>query len=271
MRTVRRDPQRWCVALAALNAVAWLSSAAAQSSDHYVRPLSDADRAAAFPDLGDMNAHDMMGENPFNTFVLFDQLETQDAERGSQPGWNARAWAGRDLSKLWIRSEGSRVSGRTEHAELELLWGRRFARWWDWVAGARTDLRPGPAQNWAAFGVQGLAPYRFELEATAYVGDGGRSAARFETEYELLVTNRLILQPRIEMNWYSSDDPARGIGSGLAGVDAGLRLRYEIRREIAPYVGIVQERKFGATAELARNRGEETRDTRFVAGIRFWF
>lgn len=163
------------------------------------------------------------------------------------------------------------MSGRTESAELEVLWGKSFARWWDFVAGARQDFRPSPDQSWAAFGVQGLAPYRFELEATAYVGEAGRTAARLEAEYELLITNRWILQPRVELNWYGDDDPVRGVGSGLADGELGLRLRYEFRREVAPYVGLVQERNFGGTADLARAAGRDPKDTRLVAGVRLWF
>jgi copper resistance protein B len=143
------------------------------------------------------------------------------------------------------------------------------ARWWDVVAGARADFEPGATRSWAALGVQGLAPYRFEVAATAYVGDGGKSAARFEGEYELLITPRLILQPRVELNWYGQSDAARGIGPGLSTAEAALRLRYELRREIAPYVGLVRERRFGASADLARAAAAD--DTRFVAGVRLRF
>jgi copper resistance protein B len=252
-------------------AIGWIPAAVGQSAtDGYPAP-SDAERAAAFPDLGGMSAAAMMPENPFNTFVLFDQLEGQNADAGDVLDWNMRAWLGRNVDKLWVRSEGSRAAGRTERAELELLWGRSVARWWDLVAGLREDLRAGPHEQWAAIGVQGVAPYRFKLEATAYRGDGGRAAARLEAEYELLVTNRWILEPRLELDAYSREDPSRGIGAGLASVDAGLRLRYEIRRELAPYVGIVRGRTFGGTADLARMAGTETGDTRLVAGVRFWF
>jgi copper resistance protein B len=119
--------------------------------------------------------------------------------------------------------------------------------------------------------VQGMAPYKFEVQATAYVGEGGQTAAQVEVEYDVLLTNRLILQPRIEAIAYGRDDAERGIGSGLSEVDAGLRLRYEIRRDFAPYVGIEWGRSYGRSADFARAEGEEIEDTRLVAGVRFWF
>jgi copper resistance protein B len=260
------------IAAAAVLAGLGVTPAAAQQPGSYSPPpITAADREAAFPDLDDMHAPGMMPEDPFNTFMRFDRLEAQDADDGDVLSWDFRGWAGRNANRLWVRSEGERQSGTTERAELQLLWGRPVARWWDVVAGARQDFQPAPSQSWAAFGIQGLAPYRFEVEATAFVGDGGRSAARFEAEYELLITNRLILQPLVELNWYGQDDAARGIGSGLASAESGVRLRYEIRREIAPYVGLTRERMFGRTANFARAAGIDTRETSWVVGIRLWF
>ncbi len=236
-----------------------------------IPPVTPTARDAAFPDLGDMDMRSMMREDPFNTLILFDQLEAQAADGSDVLSWDVKGWAGRNLDRLWIRSEGEKRAGTTEHAELQLLWGRSFARWWDFVAGVRHDFRPSPDQTWAAVGVQGLAPYRFDLEATAFIGESGRAAARLEAEYDLLITARLILQPLIEVNWYSQDDPRRGIGAGLSTAEASLRLRYELRREVAPYVGILFTKKFGATADFARAAGVESSDTRLVAGVRLWF
>jgi copper resistance protein B len=272
MRVNAHTPFARAIAIASAVLVFAPSTLEAQSPDTYVAPpITPADREAAFPDLSGMNAHEMMPEDPFNRFMLFDRLEAQDADDGDVLSWDFRGWAGRSANRLWIRSEGERTSATTEHAELQLLWGRPIARWWDLVAGARQDFRPGPSQGWAAFGIQGLAPYRFELEATAFVGKAGRAAARLEAEYELLITNRLILQPLIELNWYSQDDAARGVGSGFSSAESGLRLRYEFRREIAPYIGLTREKKFGGTADLARAAGIDTHETRLVAGIRLWF
>jgi copper resistance protein B len=215
-------------------------------------------------------AHGML-EDPFNRFLLLDELELYDGDGGDELAWDATFWAGYTFDKLLVRTEGEKRGGNTESADLELLWAHSVARWWDVVAGARADLEPGGTESWAAFGLQGLAPYRFELEATAYLGDGGRSAVRFEGEYELLITPRLILQPQLEVDWYGQADTARGRGPGLSTAEVALRLRYEFRREVAPYVGLVRERKFGATADRARARGEDADDTLLVAGVRLRF
>lgn len=211
--------------------------------------------------------HEML-EDPFNRSVVFDQLELRD---GDDLRWNASAWLGYSLNRLAIRTEGEREGGDTERAELQLLWSHAFARWWDVVAGARADFEPGSSRNWAALGVQGLAPYRFDLAATAFVGEDGDTAVRFAGEYDLAITPRLIVQPQVELNWYGQSDLVRRVGSGLSTVEAGLRLRYEVRREAAPYVGLVRERLVGRTADLARAAGRDADDTSLVAGIRLRF
>ncbi len=229
--------------------------------------LTDADRAAAVPPAEGHSVHD----NSIQNYTLFDRLEIWDADPGTGMEWEGQSWIGTDLNRLWLRSEGERVDGRTESADLEVLYGRSVAAWWDVVAGIRHDFKPGASQDFAAFGVIGLAPYKFEIEATAYIGQSGQTAARFETEYETLITNRLILQPLVEVNLYGKNDPRRGIGSGLSTVEAGLRLRYEFTRKFAPYIGIVRERAFGGTADFRRAEGEDIDDTRVVAGLRIWF
>jgi copper resistance protein B len=240
------------------------------ASPNPVPPLADADRAAAFPDLGAVHmAHDMH-DDPLNKGVLLNRFEAGDAD-DSVLQWDLDAWIGKSLTRLWIRTEGERVANHTERADLEFLWGKGIARWWDFVAGARHDFAPGTDRDWAAVGVRGLAPYRFDIEATAYVGDGGRAAFRFESQYEVLVTNRLILQPLLELTWNAQSDATRGAGTGLADAEFGVRLRYEFRREVAPYVGLVRERKFGRTADLARAAGLAADDTELVAGVRLSF
>lgn len=237
-----------------------------------IAPITPQMRAAAFPDLG--AAHHMdghMDDNPFNVYVGLDQIEWRDGADGAGFAWDAKAWLGRDTGKLWLRTEGERSDGRTGHANAHALWGKPIAPWWDLVAGMRHDFAPGDSQTWLALGVQGLAPYKFEVEATAYVGEGGRTAATVEAEYELLLTNRWVLQPQVEAELFGKDDPARHVGSGLSELTAGLRLRYEIRREFAPYLGVEWSRKFGATADYARDDGERIEDTRLVAGIKVWF
>ncbi len=200
--------------------------------------------------------------------VAFDRFEIAD---GGDFGWSGRADYGGDIDRLRLRSEGERVDGRVGHASVELLWSHAIAPFWDTQVGVRHDFGSGPDRQWAAFGIQGLAPYWFELGATAYVGEQGRTALRAEVEYELLLTQRLVLQPRSEVNAYGRSDHAAGVGAGISDAVLGLRLRYEIKREFAPYVGIERRWLFGGSADHARSDGEAVADTRLVAGVRFWF
>ncbi|GLO47689.1 copper resistance protein B [Pseudomonas putida] len=229
--------------------------------------LTDADRQAAFPPLGGHQMHD----SAINSFFLLDQLEYQDADEGSTLAWDASGWIGGDINRLWIRSEGERTNGVTEDAELQLLYGRSISPWWDVVAGVRQDFKPESPQTWAAFGIQGMALYDFEAEATAFIGENGQTAARLEGDYDILLTNRLILQPTAEANFYGKNDPGRGVGSGLANTEVGLRLRYEIVRQFAPYIGVTWNRSYGKTADFIRDEGGDVDEARFVAGIRLWF
>jgi len=229
--------------------------------------LTDADRQAAFAPLPGHTVHD----SGINSFVLLDQLEYQDADEGSTLAWDASGWVGGDINRVWFRSEGERTNGVTEDAELQLLYGRSVGPWWDVVAGVRQDFKPGSPQTWAAIGMQGLALYDFEAEATAFVGEGGQTAVRLEGDYDILLTNRLILQPTAEANFYGKNDFERVVGSGLANTELGLRLRYEIVREFAPYIGISWSRSYGNTADMLRDQGEDVEEARFVAGIRMWF
>lgn len=230
--------------------------------------LTDADRAAAFPQL---KPHAMEHAPATQFLVMFNRLEGWNADHGDGQAWEGSAWIGTDLDRLWLRTEGEREDGRTASSELEVLYGRAVSPWWDVVVGVKQDFRPADSRTWAAFGVQGLAPYKFEVSATAYLGESGQVAASIEAEYELLLTNRLILQPLVEASFSAKDEPEYGNGSGLNKVEAGLRLRYEINRRFAPYVGVVHERLFGGTADYHREAGEDSRDTRVVAGVRVWF
>ncbi|WP_414429042.1 copper resistance protein B [Xanthomonas campestris] len=229
-------------------------------------PTAD-DIAAAFAPL---RSHAMHGAG-INHYVLLDRLEASDNHNGSGQDWEARAWLGGDIDRLWLRSEGERRRGQTHDASLEAFYGHAISPWWDVLLGARQDLAPGQRQSWAAIGVQGLAPYKFETEATLYLGSGGRAAFRLEAEYDVLLTNRLILQPRVEADVALTDDDRRGIGSGLEEVEAGLRLRYEITRKFAPYIGWVHSRRFGDSAQRADGDDTPARESHFVAGVRVWF
>lgn len=235
--------------------------------DTPIPPITEADRAAAFPEV-DVRP---MEASPFHSFLLLDELEWRRTAAKHGMKWDALGWLGGDLNRFWFRTEGLADDGRLGEAEAHLLYGRAFARWWDLVVGVRQDFRPGPSQTWAAVGVQGLAPYWFEVEATGYLGEGEQTAARLEVEYELLLTNRLILQPLLEINVYGKRDLERGIGAGLSTGDLGLRLRYEVRRELAPYVGVTWSRRFGETRSLAAQAGDVDSGARVVAGVRLWY
>jgi copper resistance protein B len=228
---------------------------------------TQADRQAATP----ASTMHMFGDKAIRSYTLLNRLEVRDASPGTAMAWEGEGWIGQDINRLWWRTEGERVDGETEAANLEALYGHAFSPWWDWVAGVRQDLKPGPDRTYAAFGLRGLAPQWFEVSLTGYVGTGGRTMARFETEYDLLLTNRLILQPLLESQLYGKSDTARGIGAGLATIEAGLRLRYEFTRRFAPYVGVNYERAFGKTADLRRAAQEDVGNVRAVAGVRIWF
>jgi copper resistance protein B len=226
--------------------------------------------------MGDMPYPQMaalmqMDDTARTGMVLFDQLEWRNTAEGNALAWDAEGWYGGDTNKVWLRSEGERVAGTTQNARADLLWDHTFARWWSVQAGGRQDFGAGPGRTWAAIGVQGLAPYWFNTEATFYVGEHGRTAVRLKSEYELLLTQRLILQPEGEANLYGKSDPARQLGSGLSDLELGLRLRYEVRREFAPYIGVVWSRHFGGTADRVRESGGNPSDVQFVAGVRAWF
>jgi len=220
--------------------------------------------------MGTMRGMDM-ADNASLGMLLVDQLESFHGSDANGQLWEAEGWYGNDRDKIWLRTEGERSARKLTDADVEVLWNRNVATFWGTQLGLRQDFGEGPSRTWAAFGVQGLAPYWFELEATAYVGQGGRTAARLRAEYELLFTQRLILQPEFEMNLYGRSDPARGIGSGLSNAELGLRLRYEFSRQFAPYIGVGWSRSFGTTADYARANHQPLLDRRIVAGLRFWF
>lgn len=233
-----------------------------------IPPITAADRAAAFPVLHD---HGMAHGAARTGYLLVDRLEGWDNAHGSGQAWEARGWYGGDIDRLWLRSDGEREGGRTTASSLELAYGRAISPWWDVLVGGRQAFAPGSARTSAAFGVQGMAPYKFEVSAMLYVGASGHASLHLEGEYDVLLTNRLILQPRLEAELAARDDPAHHTGSGLATVEGGLRLRYEVTRRFAPYIGVDHVRHFGDTADLRGGDGEAVRETRWVAGLRFWF
>ncbi len=212
----------------------------------------------------------MMDSHSFGS-LLIDELESVRSEDNKSSAYDLQAWYGRTYDRAVFKGEGEVDGGELTEARSELLWGHAVATYWDTQLGVRYDHGNGPNRSWLAFGVQGLAPYWFDLELTGYVGEEGRAALRLDSEYEILFTQRLILTPRVETNVYSKSDNQRDLGSGLSDVVAGLRLRYEIRRQFAPYVGVEWSGKFGETQDLVKAAGESAYDTRLVAGLRLWF
>lgn len=220
--------------------------------------------------LGGTRSLHLADEHNFAS-VLVNRLERVHTSDSNAMAYDTQVWFGRDADKLVFKAEGELARGKLQDARTELLWGHATASYWDTQLGLRHDSGTSPERSWLAFGVQGLAPYWFELNAMAYIGQGGRTALRLDAEYELLLTQRLILQPRVELTAYGKDDEAGHIGSGLSSGSASVRLRYEINRQLAPYVGVERSTKFGRTADLVRAEGERGSQTRWVAGVRFWF
>ena len=256
-----------CLFVLLLSAAA-LPCFAQQASDH----VPPAPPQQPMPPMSDTDMTRVMEMNDDARFAMFklDDFERARSNDAWSSAWNAEASYGGDFDKLWLRSEGERED-RATNARLEAFWDHAFASYWDWQLGARHDFGTGPSRSWAGFGVQGLTPYWFEIEATAYFGAQGRTAARLRAEYELLLTQRLILQPEVEVNLYGRDDGARDIASGLSDAEFGLRLRYEIRREIAPYIGIVWKYRRAADGGLFSVPNLAGTECQFVVGLRLWF
>lgn len=217
------------------------------------------------------NAFGHENHDPLLTHIMIDELELRSADGANPLALEAQGWIGRDREKFWIKTEIERRNSTTEEAEVQALYSRAIAPFWDIQTGIRHQAKPVPTRNWAVIGLQGLAPYSFELDTALFIGDSGATAARLKAEYELLFTQRLILSPNIEINFYGQNNPETGNGSGLANTQTGLRLRYEIRREFAPYIGVNWNRKFGKTADFAKTMGEDISENQWVVGMRTWF
>jgi copper resistance protein B len=185
--------------------------------------------------------------------------------------WQGEGWVGGDSNRLWVKSEGEVTNGVVEDGQQEVFYDRPITTYFDLQAGGRYDLDSRPGRGWGALGVEGFAPYYFTVSATAYASSTGHYAAKLEGFDEIRFTQRLILEPQIEMNFYSKSDPERRVGSGFSDLDTGLRLRYEVRRKFAPYIGVTYEDRFAQTARLVRADGERTNDLRFTVGARSWF
>lgn len=236
------------------------------------KPSSD----ARDPDYSDgvpastLRGMDMLDATP-QAMLLIDQLETTTGHNGSGKAWDVEGWYGGDTDRLWVRTEGDGTTHSVEQGNVDALWYRTVSAYWGTQLGFSQDLGRGEHRQWAAVGVEGLAPYWFEIRATAYVGASGRTALKLHAEYELLLTQRLVLQPEAEMSAYGKSDRSMRTGAGVSDVTLGIRLRYEIRRWFAPYIGVQFQQQFGGTASYARSDREAVFDRQWVAGIRVWF
>ncbi len=214
------------------------------------------------------------------SYLLIDQLEhtTSRYSGGNKEDdalrFNTAGWIGGDYRRIWLYTEGTKPYGeKLEDTDIQLLYGRLVAPFWDVQAGVRyfKPLSDGPGRTYAVLGVQGQAPYRFGVQAATFLSERGDVSARAELEYELLLTERWILQPRLATNVAVQEVQEQGIGRGVNDIEFGLRLRYEIRREVAPYLGVSWQKRYGGTAELARDRGDDVQGRSLVAGVRLWF
>jgi copper resistance protein B len=212
-----------------------------------------------------------MDDDPLLTMLVVEQLEIRDTDGKNPLVWEAEGWIGKDLHKFWIKTEGEYVDDRTEEMELQMLYSRAVAPFWDLQLGWRHDIRPTPERDWFAFGLKGLAPYYFDVDTALFIGDAGRTAARLQAEYEFMLTQKLVLVPEVELNFHGKNDSDTGTGSGLSDIEVGVRLRYELRREFAPYIGLNWTKLYGKTADFSRDEGEDVDDIHLVFGISFWF
>jgi len=213
--------------------------------------------------------HSLADEEIF-TRLMMNRLEYIDADDEGITRYDTQLWIGKTYSRFVMKAEGDLNKNSLEESKTELLWSRATSKFWDTQLGMRFDNGEGPARQWIALGVQGLAPYWFDVHATAFVGESGRTAIGFEAEYEARVTQRLIFKPRVDINIYGKDDKERGIGKGLSDVTLGLRMQYQFTRQFAPYVGIERKQSFGKTADFL-GAGVDSQDTRWIAGLRFWY
>ncbi|OYW46395.1 MAG: copper resistance protein CopB [Sphingomonadales bacterium 12-68-11] len=204
--------------------------------------------------------------------VMLDTAEAQLREGRDGFAWDAEAWYGGDLDRLWLKSDGEgAIGGSIEKAEVQALYSRALDPYFNLQGGVRYDVRPDPSRAYAVIGIEGLAPGFFEVEGALFLSNEGEVMARIEGSYDQRITQRLILQPQAELNFAAQDSPEIGVGSGLSDAEIGLRLRYDVRREFAPYVGVQYRRAFGETRRMLQSQGEDAGGWSFLTGIRAWF
>ena len=212
-----------------------------------------------------------MEDDPVVFKVDVEELEYRSVSGDDELSWDVQAWVGKDRDKLWLKSEGDKSEKSTDEFEIQLLYNRSVAPFWDMQLGWRHDWQPTKPRDWLAVGVAGQAPGFIDTEVTLFIGDSGRSALRIKAGYELLFTQKLSLRSSLELNGYGEDDVENGVGSGLATLDLGARLHYALGRQFLPYIGVNWQRLSGSTADLARSEGESDSDLQALVGISFWF
>lgn len=225
--------------------------------------------AAAMRSSRDQLREEHGGSNSW--MVLIDQAEWRVRDGDDGYAWNGEAWYGGDKNRLVVKSEGEGAGGDLEDAEVQLLYSRAISPYFDLQAGLRQDLQDGPRRTYATVGFEGLARYWFETGGALFLSNKGEAFARLEGSYDLRLTQKLILQPRAEMNLSAQDILELELGSGVTDLELGLRLRYQVTRQFAPYVGVTFAQKFGGTADYAKSLGEDDQETSFVIGVRRWF
>ena len=203
------------------------------------------------------------------SFILGDRLEYQP--NGDTWVWDAEGWIGGDYHKVWWKTQGDNVDGQIGEAELQLLYSRALLPFFDLQFGVRHDFEPQPSRTFMVVGLQGLAPQWIELDVAAFISNEGDFSVRLELEYDLLLTQRLTIQPRIEFDLAAQEVAEQQVGKGLTGTELGLRLRYEVRREFAPYIGVTWRKTYGGTKTFLEAEDEKDDTVSFVAGVRFWF
>lgn len=247
---------------------AWAQASGKAPLDSVI-PAGATDPSSGAPAAWHKPIHDT---KPYHS-VLIDRLEYGDADGPDNYLWDAQAWFGNDYHKLWFKTEGEGPThgGSPEGTEFQLLYDRTLTPFFDGQLGVRYDVNPNPDRGFLVLGLRGLAPLWFETDTALFVSEDGDVSFRGELEYDLRLTQRLILQPRAEINLSARDTPEYGLGRGLNNTEMGLRLRYELRREFAPYIGVRWEQTYGDTKDFARREGEDTSSTAFVVGVRAWY
>jgi len=204
-------------------------------------------------------------DDPIRTMFIMDKFEILNNDENIKV-WEGSFYIGYDIDKLYIYSEGEVTSDGLETSQNELVYSRAIAPFWDIQAGIAYDDNADASKTWGEIAIAGLAPYFFETRAAILFNGDGNIGLRLDAEYEALITQKLILTPSFEADFYTKDDPEMGLGSGLSSLEAGLRLRYEFIREFAPYVGVTWEKTFGNTKNF-----NPIDETSLLVGIRFWF